>query len=93
MPPLVVRNVDRGELQYVSTVNSFLTDSPVLCSLLDRQSAKTSTSSSGGPESSQANALTKEERSNNALDEEGKSPDDMDGMACCSTVRYKTPVW
>ena len=80
LPPLVVRNVDRGELQYVSTVNSFLTDSPVLCSLLDRQSGKTSTSS-GGPESSQANALTKKESSNSALDEEGKSPDDMDGMA------------
>ena len=38
LPPLVVRDVDRGELQYVSTVNGFLTDSPVLCSLLDRQS-------------------------------------------------------
>ena len=38
LPPLVVRSVDRGELQYVSTVNNFLTDSPVLCSLLDRQS-------------------------------------------------------
>ncbi|KAL3807903.1 hypothetical protein ACHAXA_008407 [Cyclostephanos tholiformis] len=38
LPPLIVRGVDRGELQYVSTVNNFLTDSPVLCALLDRQS-------------------------------------------------------
>jgi len=38
LPPLAVRDIDRRELQYVSTVNGFLTDSPVLCSLLDRQS-------------------------------------------------------
>lgn len=37
LPPLNVRNLDRGELQYVATVNSFLRNSPTLCALLDRQ--------------------------------------------------------
>jgi hypothetical protein len=44
LPPLVVRNIDRGDLQYISTVNNFLTDSPVLCALLDRQSVVSSSS-------------------------------------------------
>ena len=38
LPPLVTTNIDRGDLQFISTVNNFLTDSPVLCALLDRQS-------------------------------------------------------
>jgi len=37
LPPLNVRNLDRAELQYVATVNGFLKESPMLCSLLDRQ--------------------------------------------------------
>ena len=37
IPPLNVRNLDRAELQYVATVNGFLTESEVLQTLLDRQ--------------------------------------------------------
>jgi len=37
LPPLTMRNVDRAELQYISTVNGFLSDSPVLQALLERQ--------------------------------------------------------
>lgn len=37
LPPLNIRNLDRAELQYVATVNSFLRNSPTLCALLDRQ--------------------------------------------------------
>jgi hypothetical protein len=37
LPPLNFLNLDRGELQYVASVNSFLRSSPTLCSLLDRQ--------------------------------------------------------
>ena len=39
LPPLNIRNLDRAELQYVATVNSFLRSSPTLCTLLDRQRA------------------------------------------------------
>ena len=35
--PLTVRNVDRAELQYMSTVNGFLNLSPALCALFERQ--------------------------------------------------------
>jgi hypothetical protein len=37
LPPLNIRNLDRAELQYVATVNSFLKNSTTLCALLDRQ--------------------------------------------------------
>ena len=37
LPQLTMRNVDRAELQYISTVNGFLSDNPILCALLDRQ--------------------------------------------------------
>ena len=37
LPPLNIRNLDRAELQYVATVNTFLKSSPTLCALLDRQ--------------------------------------------------------
>ena len=37
LPPLNVRNLDRAELQYVATVNTFLADSKVLRKLLERQ--------------------------------------------------------
>ena len=37
LPPLNIRNLDRAELQYVATVNSFLKNSQTLCALLDRQ--------------------------------------------------------
>ena len=37
LPTITIQNVDRAELQYVSTVNGFLGQSPVLCALLDRQ--------------------------------------------------------
>ena len=36
--PLVVWDGNRRELQYISMVNGFLANSPILCSLLDRQS-------------------------------------------------------
>ena len=69
LPPLKVMNIDRGELQYASTVKGFLTESPVLCSLLDRFAARSRMPiiASGAEE--------KEEGI-----EEGKS-DEMDGMA------------
>ena len=37
LPPLNIRNLDRAELQYVATVNSFLKSDATLCALLDRQ--------------------------------------------------------
>ena len=37
VPALNVRNLDRGELQYIATVNGFLRDSPPLFALVDRQ--------------------------------------------------------
>jgi len=37
LPPLNIRNLDRGELQYVATVNNFLKNDEILCALLDRQ--------------------------------------------------------
>jgi len=37
LPQLTMRNVDRAELQYISTVNGFLSDNPILCALLERQ--------------------------------------------------------
>jgi len=84
LPPLVVRDVDRGELQYISTVNGFLTDSSVLCSLLDRQSNHKGRSGGGGDPShalerrmNEANA-----RSGGGNAEEGKDSDaEMDGIA------------
>lgn len=72
LPPLNVRNVDRGELQYISTVNGFLTESSVLCALLDRQSTRSRGSLSAG-------ANEEEEKSSDGA-KEGKS-DEMDGMA------------
>eukprot|EP00571_Detonula_confervacea_P010466 CAMPEP_0172305044 /NCGR_PEP_ID=MMETSP1058-20130122/6363_1 /TAXON_ID=83371 /ORGANISM="Detonula confervacea, Strain CCMP 353" /LENGTH=1564 /DNA_ID=CAMNT_0013016491 /DNA_START=221 /DNA_END=4915 /DNA_ORIENTATION=+ len=90
LPPLVVRNVDRGELQYVSTVNSFLTDSPVLCSLLDRQSNRSGRIGAGAALGGGKSDNAQEKKSDNssrgidgiALSEEGKSSEnEMDGMA------------
>ncbi|KAL7541780.1 hypothetical protein ACHAXR_011217 [Thalassiosira sp. AJA248-18] len=83
LPPLAVRNVDRGELQYVSTVNGFLTDSPVLCSLLDRQSSHRGRGGGGGAVPGGDSLLDKKtDAPSTALTEEGKSPsDEMDGMA------------
>ena len=37
LPQLTMRNVDRAELQYISTVNGFLSSNPILCALLERQ--------------------------------------------------------
>eukprot|EP00559_Dactyliosolen_fragilissimus_P002545 CAMPEP_0184866972 /NCGR_PEP_ID=MMETSP0580-20130426/24520_1 /TAXON_ID=1118495 /ORGANISM="Dactyliosolen fragilissimus" /LENGTH=1551 /DNA_ID=CAMNT_0027366949 /DNA_START=24 /DNA_END=4679 /DNA_ORIENTATION=+ len=37
LPPLTVQNIDKAELQYLSTVNGFLSQSPVLRALLERQ--------------------------------------------------------
>ena len=39
LPPLNVRNLDRAELQYVATVNGFLSRSKTLIALIDRQRA------------------------------------------------------
>lgn len=71
LPPLVVRNVDRGELQYISTVKGFLTESPVLCALLDRQSTQRRGMLTG------TNSDEKKAAGNT---EEGKSGE-MDGIA------------
>ena len=45
---LTMRHVDRAELQYISTVNGFLSDNPVLCALLERQRNLTLQSSASG---------------------------------------------
>lgn len=71
LPPLKVQNIDRGELQYISTVKGFLTESPVLCSLLDRFAARSRMQIADGE--SKEKKLDKDA-------EEGKS-DEMDGMA------------
>lgn len=81
LPPLKVQSVDRGELQYISTVNSFLTDSPVLCSLLDRQSNRGGRGANAGGESQRDAQKKKSDNAVIDLSEDGKSPDDMDGMA------------
>jgi hypothetical protein len=90
LPPLVVRNVDRGDLQYVSTMNGFLTDSPVLCALLDRQSndrgGKAITSVRGGSGELRGGQHSHDKKGvidndNGQPSEDGKSSDDMDGMA------------
>ena len=70
LPPLNVRNVDRGELQYISSVNGFLSDSSVLCALLDRQSSR----------SRGLLAAKAEEEKSSDGDDEGNS-DGMDGIA------------
>lgn len=72
LPPLKVLNIDRGELQYISTVKGFLTESPVLCALLDRQSARARLKISSG-------AHTEEKKSEE--DAEEVKSDEMDGMA------------
>ena len=80
LPQLVVRDVDRGELQYISTVNGFLTDSPVLCSLLGRQSNHRGRARKEGGGESSHSALERQKERVAPLDgREGKS-DDMDGM-------------
>ncbi|KAL3822443.1 hypothetical protein ACHAXA_006871, partial [Cyclostephanos tholiformis] len=77
LPPLIVRGVDRGELQYVSTVNNFLTDSPVLCALLDRQSVDRGGKAiiSGGDGAGQGGGVGGRGASHPS--EEGKFSDDM----------------
>jgi hypothetical protein len=72
LPPLKLQNIDRGELQYVSTVKGFLTESPVLCSLLDRFAARSRMPIAAGARS--------EEKHTEEGVEEGKS-DEMDGFA------------
>ena len=37
LPPMKIQNIDRGDLQYTSTVNGFLSENPVICALLERQ--------------------------------------------------------
>ena len=37
LPPLTMRNIEKSELQYVSTMNGFLTENPMLLALLERQ--------------------------------------------------------
>ena len=84
LPPLVVRNVDRGELQYISTVNGFLTESPILCALLDRQRNRgRGLLTSGG-------AYGEEKKSDDHA-ENGKS-DEMDGMAYDMMMGYYNRV-
>jgi hypothetical protein len=67
LPPLNIRNLDRAELQYVATVNSFLRTSPTLCALLDRQ-REIARDKEEGPEK-------------DAGQEEEKTGHDLDGMA------------
>lgn len=72
LPQLKIQNIDRGELQYISTVKGFLTESPVLCSLLDRFVARSRMPIAAGAHS--------EEKQAEEGVEEGKS-DEMDGFA------------
>lgn len=37
LPPVATPDVDRAELQYLSTLHGFLSDAPVLCALLERE--------------------------------------------------------
>ncbi|KAG7356111.1 exocyst complex component Sec3 [Nitzschia inconspicua] len=67
LPPLNIRNLDRGELQYVATVNSFLKADRTLCALLDRQ-RELARDKEEGP--------TKE-----GGEEKEEKVDDLDGMA------------
>ena len=53
LPPLNIRNLDRAELQYVATVNNFLTSDKLLCALLDRQRVLGRDKGSGGGEESE----------------------------------------
>jgi len=37
LPPLSTPDIDRAELQYLSTLNGFLSETPILCALLERE--------------------------------------------------------
>ena len=91
LPTLVIRNLDRADLQYVSTVNGFLADSPAIAALLERQRNRDIPHHSAGNnkyKGEQKDADEKGEKENNNDEDDAnnnnnkvKLLDDMDGMA------------
>jgi hypothetical protein len=88
LPTLTMKNVDRAELQYISTVNGFLSDSPVLCTLLERhrnaitEKSKAIGGSSGGVASGIGEAGGQTGHDATTSSEEKKTAvDEMDGIA------------
>jgi len=77
LPPLTIRNVDRAELQYVSQVNNFLTASPALMALLERQRSR----SAGGVGVKGKKKDGKDDRDGDKSKGEGKDGDEMDVVA------------
>lgn len=80
LPPLTMKNVDRSELQYLSTVHGFLSENPSLRALLERQRhivsnlKKVSTTTAAGD-------LRSKSRGFHYNEEKSRSVDDMDGIA------------
>jgi len=88
LPQLSMRYVDRAELQYISTVNGFLSDNPVLCALLERQrnlALDAKSKDGGGPNGSlkaRANRLGLKGDGEDGEEAKGDDDDDdMDGIA------------
>lgn len=82
LPTLTMRNVDRAELQYISTVNGFLSDSPVLCALLERHRHATAVEKGKSASGSASVAGGNISRDPMSSSEEKKSAvDEMDGIA------------
>ncbi len=80
LPTLTMRNVDRAELQYISTVNGFLSDSPVLCALLEKERQR-HTAAALERESNEASENIGRPRSASIAAEKKSAVDEMDGIA------------
>ncbi len=87
LPTLTMKNVDRAELQYISTVNGFLSDSPVLCTLLERHrntitEKSKAIGSGGGVASGGGGGVGQLGHDTTTSSEEKKTAvDEMDGIA------------
>jgi len=84
LPPLSVPNIDRAELQYLSTVNGFLSDSPTLIALLERQRKRGTEGKEQGGEDGQNGADDRVDINGRALSmlhNDGTFGDNVDGMA------------
>ena len=90
-PTLTMRNVDRAELQYISTMNGFLSDSPVLCALLERHQQNTGLttpsvggkggSSITGSEGGRSGHSSSRNITKSGEKKKSSAVDDMDGIA------------
>ena len=82
LPTLTMRNVDRAELQYISTVNGFLSDSPVLCALLEKERQRHTAAALEKDNVETSENLGRPGREGASISEEKKSAvDEMDGIA------------